>query len=235
MVCRLLNFTGQRVLILAPHADDETIGCGGVIQKYLKENSSVRVLIASFVTGESDKYLFEQGKYEPYSGFKRLTEVKEAFQTLGVSDYDFFYLDKTQPNLYHSRLDTLPRHELVKKIEDHLKDFHPTVLYIPSITKHQDHEALHKAAVTATRPYFWNKSIFIYETDGELGFVPNLFVELKAEEMQRKVDALACFTTQVGPVGHPTNPEFVLVKAQFRAQNIYARYAEAFQILRLHG
>lgn len=234
MVLTLLNFSDQRVLILAPHADDETIGCGGVIQKYLRGNSVVKVVIASFVTGESDKYLFEKGKYDPYSGNKRLTEVKEAMQTLGVTDYDFFYLDQTQPNLYHSRLDTIPRHELVSKIEHHLQDFHPTVLFIPSITKHQDHEALHQAAVTATRPYFWNKSIFIYETDGELSFQPNLFVELNAEEMQRKADALACFTTQVGSVGHPTNPQFLLVKAQFRGQNIYARYAEAFQILRLH-
>lgn len=231
----MLNFREQRVLILAPHADDETIGCGGVIQKYRNQNSAVRVVIASFVMGATAKYHSGEGRYETYSGVTRLAEVQKAFQVLGVNDFHFLYRDEAEPGSYHSHLDRVPRHELVEKIEHQLLEFKPTILYIPSVTKHQDHEALHKAALTAARPYFWNESIIVYETDGEFVFQPNCFVELEEREIRRKAEALSQFKTQLGSIGHPTTPDFMLVKAQYRGQSIFVNYAEAFQILRLHA
>lgn len=231
----MLNFAGQRALILAPHADDETIGCGGVIQKYLGAKSEVRVVITSFITGDTLKYHPELGRYEPYTGTKRWDEVKHAMELLGILDYHVLYLGESEQHSYHSRLDMVARHELVQKIESHITSFKPTILYIPSVTKHQDHEALHKAALTAARPYFWNQSVVAYETDGEFSFQPNLFVALTEAEVERKTQALSVYKTQLGASIHPTTVHYVLVKAQFRGQAISMNYAEAFEVIRLHA
>ncbi|UOF92560.1 PIG-L family deacetylase [Fodinisporobacter ferrooxydans] len=229
-----LNFNQQRVLILAPHADDETIGCGGIIQKFLKNNSSIRVVIASFVLGQYTKYKKKLAKYELYSGSERLKELQAAMQILGVADYHFLYTDTAMP-MYHSRLDTIPKVDLVAKIESHIQEFQPTIVILPSKTKHQDHLVLHEAGITSCRPYFWNGSIFVYETDGEITFEPNLFLPLAEEELQVKMQALAAYQTQIGEECHPVHPKSIRIKAQFRGQAIYSEYAEAFQMIRLHG
>src|SRR5687768_15150977 len=38
---------GERLLVLAPHPDDEVIGCGGLIAQHLREHRSVRIVIAT--------------------------------------------------------------------------------------------------------------------------------------------------------------------------------------------
>lgn len=231
----MLHFDGQRVLILAPHADDETLGCGGVIQKYIAHQSPVRVVVASFVLGEYRKFYKELGTYVPYSGHMRYKEMELAFQTLGVSNYHVLHLEKASVS-YHGMLDAHPQIELVTALEDEIRSFQPTVVYIPSRTKHQDHTALHEAAVTATRPYFWHGSVLVYETDGELEFQPNVYVPITPVEMKCKRTALKAYQSQVmKDIQHPVSLHAMTVKAEFRGQQVYATYAEAFQALRIHG
>jgi LmbE family N-acetylglucosaminyl deacetylase len=227
--------SGQRVLVLAPHADDETLGCAGVIQKYIAEGSSVRIVIASLTLSESKRFRKEDSGYGMYSGMKRISELKEAMRLLGVTDHHILYPDHSSKQLYDSKLDRIPRSEIVANIERHIEEFHPTVLYIPSITKHQDHEALHQAAIAAARPYFWNGTVLVYETDGELSFQPNLYISLTEEEMIRKMKTLEAYQTQIGSKRHPVHPESLLSKAKFRGNQIYEEYAEAFQIVRMNG
>jgi LmbE family N-acetylglucosaminyl deacetylase len=222
-------------MILAPHADDETLGCAGVIQKYIRHGSPVRIVIASFTLSDSKRYRKEEKGYGTYSGKTRIVELKEAMRLLGVADYHILYPDQTGKQLYDSRLDRIPRVELVSRLERHIEEFHPTVLYIPSITKHQDHEALHQAAMAAARPYFWNGTILVYETDGELAFQPNLFIPLTEEAMNLKMKTLEAYQTQIGSLRHPVHPDSLLHKAKFRGSQIFEEYAEAFQIIRLHG
>lgn len=222
-------------MVLAPHADDETLGCAGVIQKYVRQGSPVRIVIASFTLSDSKRYRKEEKGYGTYSGKTRIIELKEAMSLLGVTDYHILYPDQTGKQLYDSRLDRIPRVELVSRLERHIEEFRPTVLYIPSITKHQDHEALHQAAMAAARPYFWNGTILVYETDGELAFQPNLFIPLTEEAMNLKMKTLEAYQTQIGSLRHPVHPDSLLHKAKFRGSQIFEEFAEAFQIIRLHG
>ena len=231
---RALQYKEQKVLVIAPHADDEIIGCGGVIQKYLNNGSEVRVLIASFVYGAYHKYDTEKKQYRLYDGSNRFKELEESYRIIGIKDYSFLYKDEDDVN-YHSKLDTVPRIELASKLEKEIQAFKPTVIFIPSITKHQDHTAIHEAALTATRPYFWNGTVLVYETDGEFSFQPNLFVPLSRNELKRKQEALKAYKTQLGSKRHPISPQALLAKASFRGLSIYKDFAEAFQVIRFLG
>ena len=228
-------YSGQRALILAPHADDETLGCAGVIQKYLSQGSSVRIVIASLTFSNSKRYSKEESGYGTYSGRKRISELKEAMRLLGVVDYHILFPDHSGKQLYDGKLDRIPRAVMVANIERHIEEFQPTVLYIPSITKHQDHEAFHQAAIAAARPYFWNGTVLVYETDGELPFQPNLYISLTEEEINLKMKALEAYKTQIGSVRHPVHPESLFHKARFRGNQIYKEFAEAFEVIRIHG
>jgi LmbE family N-acetylglucosaminyl deacetylase len=230
-----IQYNGQRVIVLAPHADDEIIGCGGVIQKYVRHKSQVRIIVASLVLGESERFNKAAESYGMYRGDVRLQEFKQAMDILKVADYHILYLEDASVNRYHSRLDSVSRAELVKRIEQHITEFRPTIIYVPSITKHQDHEALHHAAVTAIRPYFWNGTAFVYETDGELSFQPHYFVPLTRTEMAKKTAALKTYRTQLQPAPHPVSEEVLRSKAEFRGSQIFAEFAEAFQVLRIRG
>jgi N-acetylglucosamine malate deacetylase 1 len=126
-------------------------------------------------------------------------------------------------------LGVIPRVELASKIEKEIESFNPTVIYIPSKTRHQDHTAL------ATQLYYWNGSVMVYETDGEISFQPHLYIPISLEEAEKKADALNVYKTQLGTKRHPIHPESLLTKAKFRGQSIYSDYAEAFQVIRLHG
>ena len=76
---QVFSYEGQRVLILAPHADDATIGCGGVIQKYVRHGSPVRVLIASLAMSDCQKCHADAQQYKVYSGARRMAEMRRAF------------------------------------------------------------------------------------------------------------------------------------------------------------
>src|SRR5262249_56815232 len=42
-----LDLRGERLLVLAPHPDDEVIGCGGLVALHLREGRCVRVVVAT--------------------------------------------------------------------------------------------------------------------------------------------------------------------------------------------
>lgn len=229
-----LKYDGQRILIFAPHADDEVLGCGGIIQKFIKHDSLVRVVIGAFVLGSDKKYRKETKQYEGYSGKVRLDELNKALKILGVQDSRILYVDSLVVQ-YQNQLDQIPKWELICKIEEEINDFNPTILFIPSSTRHQDHAILHEACIAAARPYYWNGSVLVYETDGELKFDPNLYIPLSSDEIEKKLKAINAYKTQLRSNRHPVNPLSQKAKAEFRGQIIYENYAEAFQVFRLHG
>ena len=221
--------------MLAPHADDETIGCGGIIQKYIRNGSPVRVVIASFLKSATKRYRKISDSYVSYQGDARFKELEVCMRTLGVEEYRILFTDYSDETRYHSKLDAIPRFKLIEPLEDQIMDFKPTILFIPSVTKHQDHEALHHAAIAAARPYFWNGSIAVYETDGEKSFHPNLYVPLDDSEMSCKLSALEAYRTQIQNGPHPVSVQAVMDNARYRGSHVYETYAEAFELIRFRG
>ena len=105
----LISFKNARLLVIAPHADDEVLGCGGLISKIKSVGGKVFVLI------------FNVGSIEKYNNKKftdlRKKEAAAAMKFLKVDRYDTIF-DSPNDNRY---LDAKPLHELISKIETESK------------------------------------------------------------------------------------------------------------------
>ena len=176
-----MDWGRHRVLVLAPHADDETFGCGGLIAKVKAEGGAVYVIVAS--VGDLHHYgaREEALEFEPaplvagqraapagrerarggdgqrrrglVAGADRARELEKAMAVLGVDGYEVLFTDPGT----HLRLDAMPRRDLVAYIERDARyamdKVEPTVLVLPEISYNQDHETLFKAGFTACRPH----------------------------------------------------------------------------------
>ncbi|GIE89903.1 PIG-L deacetylase family protein [Actinoplanes regularis] len=134
---------GDRVLVVAPHPDDETIGPGGTLARLAAIGVEVHVLCVTVRRGamygsESDPFIREQ-------------ELAKACAALGVRNQAIAWIDET------GRMDISTRQrELVDLIERHeeasLAAVDPVALIIPAAGGyHQDHQAVFRAGFAAAR------------------------------------------------------------------------------------
>ncbi len=190
----------ESVLVLAPHPDDETIGCGGTIAGKRLVGTDVRVVIAA--DGGDDV---------------RRAECIEACRRLGVDDDHVTFLGLPDGGLGDHR------DELVAALTD-LLHARPRQLLVPSaIDAHPDHRALAAAVaeVTASMPgtdvfeypiWFWNRWAWVDRTTPpwrqrlELVGRPlaqlvstRCFTVSTAATLERKRAALAAYRSQLAP------------------------------------
>ncbi|HEV8661269.1 MAG TPA: PIG-L family deacetylase [Thermoanaerobaculia bacterium] len=113
---------GERLLVLAPHPDDEVIGCGGLVAQHLREGRAVRVVVAT-------------DGAEAGGAARREEESRRALALLGGDDIHFLrFADRA--------LDET----VAPVLRDHLAAFKPDLICVPSpIEIHPDHLALSRA------------------------------------------------------------------------------------------
>jgi LmbE family N-acetylglucosaminyl deacetylase len=88
----------ERILILAPHPDDESIACAGIIQKALSAGAQVRVVYLTngdhnelaFIVYEK-RIVMRQGEFI-YLGKLRQKESIKSMKFLGLSEKDLVFL-----------------------------------------------------------------------------------------------------------------------------------------------
>ena len=119
---------GERLLVLAPHPDDEVIGCGGVVAQHLREHRAVRIVIA---TDGAEGGSPEAREDESRRGIALLGAAEVVF--LGFSD----------------RALGVDAAELIRA---QLLDFRPDLVLVPSpVEIHPDHVALARAFCAAVQ------------------------------------------------------------------------------------
>jgi LmbE family N-acetylglucosaminyl deacetylase len=199
-------------LILAPHGDDETIGCGGLLAKYPDECVVVVVAEPSDV---------------------RLKEFKLARDILGYSDYRIL-------NFQDGYLDQDP-HALVGALDLLVAEFRPTSMYVPFPSTHQDHIAVYEAGVRAGRlsmtPGHWYvPSVFAYDVSAyDLELYPtklqwNVFESLTEDQVDRKIEALEAYSSESITGPHPVNGLKALAQACGNARKL--EWAEPYALIR---
>jgi len=221
----------NKILIIAPHADDEILGCGGAISYYKKNRFDIYIAIMTNANkGNPDLYS------EKFIS-KLRSESLKAHKYLGVKQTLFY--DYPAPNL-----DQYPIAKISFEIEKLIKKIKPVKLFIPHIgDSHVDHQIIHKAALVASRPILKsnNISILAYETLSEtewgpkkynLSFVPNYFILLNADQVNKKLNAFRCYKSQVKKYPHPRSLKNIKNLSTYRGGNISHEYAEAFMLIR---
>jgi LmbE family N-acetylglucosaminyl deacetylase len=78
----------KRILVVAPHPDDEVIGCGGTIALCAERGAEVHLLVVFDGAAGDPEHKFEAHSYVA----KRQAEARAAGEQLGVSQYTFWDL-----------------------------------------------------------------------------------------------------------------------------------------------
>jgi LmbE family N-acetylglucosaminyl deacetylase len=211
----------MNLLVVAPHPDDEVIGCGGLMAKVKAEGGEVYVVVITV------------GDHLQYGGESitapRVEEATQANEFLGTKEFWVEHEDDE----FHLRLDTLPQKDLIDCIEFHLHRSEPTIVALPSPSYHQDHRAVHQAGITACRPRPSNlkpfaSTVLSYEVTswGET-FTPNFYVDI-SDFLDKKLEALKLYKSQMREDPHPLSVENIKRLNELRGREICVEAAEAF-------
>ena len=223
------DFSNEKLLVIAPHSDDEILGCGGLISKVKKGGGKVYILIFNLGFEKNDTKESQE---------KRKNEVQEAMNALKVDDY---HLVNDQPD-NNRDLDVEPLHSLIEVIENtsnvSLEKIAPTIVAIPTIfSHHQDHVHVHRACIAALRPISTPISniVLSYEAPEHSRwsasgvFEPNLFVEID-DVIENKILAFNKYRSQIRPGGR--DDDSIRNQAKYRGQEVGKNLCEAFYVHR---
>ncbi len=115
---------GQKVLVFAPHPDDETIGAGGYIAASLRNGASVKIVLVT-----------DGSKGVNNNTYIRYMEFKKATAILGVVEDDLVFLDFTD-----GRLRSQANKVLYNRIKEQIELFDPDIVISPDVRdEHPDH------------------------------------------------------------------------------------------------
>ena len=210
----------MRVLIIAPHPDDEIIGVGGTIAKRAKAGDEVYVCIVT--KGKSPLFnsdFIEQGR----------RECREADAKLGVKETIFLDFPAVM-------LETIPRYELNGKVAEVVQNIKPEEVYIPHRGDMQiDHQMVVDAAMVAVRPRGddYPKRVYAYETLSETGWnIPNVTNEFIPTVYDVKMEAMSVFKSQLAPFPAARSVGAIEALAKFRGATVSVEAAEAFSLVR---
>ena len=221
-------------LIIAAHPDDEILGCGGSIAKWVKEGHEVHVLIMAEGATSRDKHRDRASSKETLSILTQ--SAKRAAEILGVETIELLgYPD--------NRMDSVDLLDVVKTIEDYTEKLKPDVV----VTHHAgdlniDHQIIHHAVITACRPQPEQtvKRILSFEVPSATEwqsstvfnhFVPNWFEDI-SDTLQLKIKALEAYQSEMRKWPHSRSIKAVKHLAHWRGASVGCEAAESFILLR---
>lgn len=233
-----MKLENEKLLVIAPHADDEILGNYGLIKKVKKLGGKVYVQILTM------------------GGYKRVgsdfvsketwnNEFLKVSKLLKIDGHDIMFYEDD----FHY-LDTIPRKNLIDYLESESKislfKIKPTIVALPTIfSSHQDHTQAYKAVISSLRMqpqdkfkspklivsyespeyYFWSPYI-------EFGkFSPNFFLELSDDDIKNKIKAMSIYQSQ--SVMGKRDAKKIKALATLRGSEAGVKFAEAFNVHRM--
>ena len=224
----------MKVLVIAPHADDETIGVGGAIARYASEGHDVYVGV---VTGHGDDAphpLWPRSVWDTIRG-----EAREAMAVLGVKQLLFREIPAVS-------VANQPIWSLNKITGSIVAEVAPDVLFVPfPYDLHKDHRELFHSLSVSWRPATELgrniREIYTYEVQSEThwnvpyvepGYLPNVHMDI-SDHLETKMKALACYKSQIRDAPDTRSLEAIRALATWRGSQIGVRAAEAFVAVRI--
>jgi LmbE family N-acetylglucosaminyl deacetylase/GT2 family glycosyltransferase len=175
---------GKRVLVLAPHMDDEVIGCGGLIQKYLATGAEV---VVAFCTSGPGSPRNDHELHRSALTAQRLKESKVAARILGGCDTVYFHLTERQLAKQYPSSD---------KLYDLLRKNKFDVLYVPGPDEfHPDHRATWRWVQQVLPRLPEVPQLYAYEVWGNCR--PDHLLVLDEVAWRNKQKAMKCYASQL--------------------------------------
>ncbi|UTJ07336.1 PIG-L deacetylase family protein [Arcobacter roscoffensis] len=214
----------NKVLIIAVHPDDETLGCGGTLLKHKVNGDEIHWLICTTI----DK------KHNYYE--KREKEIEEVSKL-----YDFDSVHNLR--LKTMQVDEYSMTELVSKISEVINEIQPNIVYLPfKGDVHSDHRKIFEASYSCTKSfrYPFIKKIYMIETLSETefapstkedSFIPNSFVDI-SEFINKKIDIMKVFESEISEHPFPRSERNIKALATLRGATCGYEYAESFILLK---
>jgi LmbE family N-acetylglucosaminyl deacetylase len=233
-----MNLENERLLVIAPHADDEVLGCFSLMK--LVTDSGGKAYVQVMTLGgyqRSDDIFVRRDTWR--------RELEDVCTTLHVCDFDIMLDDEQLRSLDELRISQIIRYvEHTSPLSVH--NLQPTIVAIPTLfSSHQDHGLTYKAAIAALRTNpvkgrVQPRMILSYEAPEynlwsqylEMGaFIPNLFLPMSPDTLKHKCEALACYQSQLkeGKRGMKA----IKIHASTRGYQSGHDYAEGFNVQKL--
>lgn len=219
-----------RTLVIAPHADDEVLGCGGLIARLGDLGNPAHVAIVT--EGMPPAY-----SEETVSALKQ--EASRAAKVLGAHEPIWLGFPA-------AGLDTVAHRSLNAALSQLMSEVKPNTLLLPFPGDiHRDHQIVFQSALVTARPLgdFYPNRILCYETVSETNwnaphltpaYIPTVHVDITAS-LDRKLEAFRTYASQMRQFPHERSVETLTALARFRGSTVHREAAEAFILVREVG
>lgn len=217
----------KRVLVIAPHPDDEILGCGGTMLKHIEAGDEVYVCIVTHAAPP----IYPEGASAAIQ-----EAARQCHRWMGVKETFFL-------NFPTVMLETVDRYKINDAINKIVQENKIDVLYVPHYGDMQkDHQIVAEACMVAARPKYAHrvKAVYGYETMSETAwnapnvqneFIPNSFVDV-SDYLEKKKKALLFYDSQLSPFPDSRSLESIEALAKYRGALMHMNAAEAFMLLR---
>jgi len=217
----------MKIIVIAPHPDDEVLGAGGTLLRRKAEGATVAWLTVTTITAGS---CWSAEKIK-----QRIDEIKSVTE---LFDFDSVF----ELNFPTTQLDQVPMSDLVSAISDAFKKFEPEEVFVPHPADvHSDHRIVFDAVAGCTKWFRYPsiKRVLAYETLSETdfslgtnqGFRPNVFVNIEPY-LDDKLRAMDIYASELGTFPFPRSHEAIRALATLRGAASGFKSAEAFELLR---
>lgn len=218
----------RKVVVVAPHPDDETLGCGGTLLRHIKEGDEVHWLV---VTSMSKASGFTEKQIK-----KRKNEMFKVFNAYNFSNIH-------ELNFPPAALDTIPKGQLISAIAEVFTKIEPEIIYtVNRNDAHSDHELVYDSVMSSTKSfrYPFVKRVLAYETMSETefgmkpedgGFRPNVFINIE-DYIEKKLSILEFYESEISDFPFPRSRVALKALAQLRGAQSNCHAAEAFTLIK---
>ena len=223
----------DKVLIVAAHPDDEVIGVGGTIAKYVADGAVVKVLIVT--DGSTSQYRDNPDLLNILK--EKKLETEKAAELLGVSEVIY-------GNLPDMKLDIVEHTKVNSVIEAVIDEFQPNIVFTHFWGDvNLDHQCVCKSTLVACRPvpgqcvrelygYYVQSSTEWNVQSANNTFMATLFVDISGDYANRKYKAMDCYSAELREYPHPRSIEALRVNDSANGVHVGVNAAEGFVVYR---